>query len=144
MPIPPKKMQAFIQQSKKKSPFPPKKMKPGEEEDEDEAKGEGNPGKGKSDEQEEKGQEEGGGEKDYSQIVEEEVERVADGEGDEELMEKMADFNPEDNPPAWVDDEAIWEKAMKAVDPEGEGSKYDQPFAVVAHVYKRMGGKIKE
>jgi hypothetical protein len=38
-------------------------------------------------------------------------------------------------------DEAIWEKAKAAV--KKNWDDYDQPYAVVAHVYRSMGGKTK-
>lgn len=48
------------------------------------------------------------------------------------------------NPVSWVMDEGIWEKAKKAA---REGGKYaegtDQFWAVVAHIYKNMGGRKK-
>lgn len=42
------------------------------------------------------------------------------------------------NPPSWVDDEAAWERAKKAV--EKNWGDYDEPWAVVAHVYQNMTG----
>lgn len=48
------------------------------------------------------------------------------------------------NPVSWVADEGIWDKAKKAARESGkytEGS--DQFWAVVAHIYKQMGGKKK-
>jgi hypothetical protein len=70
--------------------------------------------------------------------------RVQDGDVDDKLMDLMYDFDPEHNPPEWVASEATWERAKDAVDPEGDGGdKYDEPYAVVAHVYRSMGGKIK-
>jgi hypothetical protein len=48
------------------------------------------------------------------------------------------------NPPSWVEDEAIWTRAKAAVDPEGEGVKYDEPWAVVVAVYRKMGGESKK
>jgi hypothetical protein len=48
-----------------------------------------------------------------------------------------------ENPPASVADEATWERAKKAVDPEGKGKRYDEPYAVVMSVYKSMGGELK-
>lgn len=63
---------------------------------------------------------------------------------DPELMDMLADFDPAGGaPPAGVVDAAKWAKAQMAVDPDGAGSQYADPWAVVAHVYKRMGGKVK-
>ena len=45
------------------------------------------------------------------------------------------------NPPEWVEDEDIWEKAKKAVEPHED--QYDNKWAVVAHVYEAMGGSVK-
>lgn len=41
-----------------------------------------------------------------------------------------------DNPPSWVDDEAAWEDAKKAV--KKNWGDYDEPWAVVASVYANM------
>ena len=91
---------------------------------------------------------------DDEEITEEEIEEIAEmideGNGDAQLMElaeELADdieeFGDEaDNPPAWAASPAIWDKAEKAVDPEGKGSKYREPMAVVAHVYKKIGGTV--
>jgi len=43
--------------------------------------------------------------------------------------------------PAWVKDHGLWNKAKTAVAPHADS--YDEPYAVVAHVYKSMGGGIK-
>jgi uncharacterized protein len=45
--------------------------------------------------------------------------------------------------PSWAADPAIWSKAEAAVDPDGKGSDFDDPWAVVAYVYERMGGSVK-
>ena len=45
-----------------------------------------------------------------------------------------------DNPPAWVTDEAIWERAKEAV--RKYWDRYSEPWAVVTHVYENMGGGI--
>jgi len=45
-----------------------------------------------------------------------------------------------DNPAAWVQDEDIWERAKAEVLPDW--GRYDQPWAVVTHVYEQMGGRI--
>jgi len=75
-----------------------------------------------------------------AQTVAEDVEA---GEVDPELMQLMASFDPANNPPEWVADEDTWERAKEAVDPEGKGAAYDNPWAVVAHTYKAMGGSTK-
>lgn len=120
--IPGKKLRAFVERES------PKKRRPEDEEDDRAAAAEGEKDKGK-----------------VAKFVKEEGDRINGGKQDPELKKLMRDFDPEDNPPQWVVSEAIWERAKEAVDPEGEGSdKYDDPFAVVAHVYKRMGGKVKK
>lgn len=43
--------------------------------------------------------------------------------------------------PAWVKDHGLWNKAKTAVAPHADS--YDEPYAVVAHVYKSMGGGTK-
>ncbi len=42
------------------------------------------------------------------------------------------------NPPAWVKDEGTWEKAKAAV--QKYWDNYDEPWAVVSHVFQQMGG----
>jgi hypothetical protein len=44
-----------------------------------------------------------------------------------------------ENAPAWVRDEALWERAKFAVRPNWD--RYDKPWAVVARVYENMGGR---
>jgi len=46
-----------------------------------------------------------------------------------------------DNPANWVKDEDVWERAKAAVKPHWD--KYDEPYAVVTHVYENMGGRTK-
>lgn len=64
--------------------------------------------------------------------------RVQSGDGDPDLMEKAQGITEETNPPDAITDEAIWEKAKAAVEPHWDD--YDEPYAVVMHVYKEMGG----
>jgi len=139
MPIPAKKMNAFIQQNKKKPPFP-MKAKQKFEADEDAKE---NPKVEEPEEKEEGEQEE---EKDYSAIVEEEAKKIDDGNPDEELVEKMQGFDfALDDFPEWVteqEDQDKWNDAKDAVDPEGEGMKHNDPYLLIAHVYKRIGGKV--
>lgn len=72
-----------------------------------------------------------------------EAAKQAEENPDPELMEKLAGYDPErdGNPPAWAADEGKWEKAKKAVEPNWES--YEQPWAVVATIYKNMGGELK-
>lgn len=47
------------------------------------------------------------------------------------------------NPVSWVKDEGKWEKAKKAVGDKYGGEDSARHWAVVTHVYEKMGGKIK-
>ena len=62
-----------------------------------------------------------------------------------DVHELVKDYDPkrDGNPPGFVskEDEPLWERAKKAVDPEGEGSTYDEPWAVVTHVFRRIKAK---
>lgn len=56
----------------------------------------------------------------------------------EELqIEGTATTRP-DNPPSWVMDETTWTRAKEQVRPYWDA--YSEPWAVVAHVYRQMGG----
>lgn len=129
-----KKLQALVAENKKppfsatprgKRPFPPKKKNPPPPPAEEDDAGEEDEGEGID--------------------VEAIAKQIEDGDGDEDLLELTDGYDPEEdgNPPQWVEDEDTWEKAKEAVDPEGEDADYDEPWAVVAHVYQRMGGKVK-
>lgn len=78
--------------------------------------------------------------------VEEIRQKIKDGEGDEEILGLVDGYDPETegNPPSWIDpdDEPTWEKAKEAVGPEGESEAEDY-WAVVTHVFKKMGGTVK-
>jgi hypothetical protein len=78
---------------------------------------------------------------DVSAMVDAAAKKIADGKGDPKLMKLAKGVTAKNNPPAWVADEAIWEKAKKAVEPKWDD--YDEPYAVVATVYKSMGGATK-
>jgi hypothetical protein len=43
------------------------------------------------------------------------------------------------NPPEWVTNGEIWERAKQRVRPYWH--EYHEPWAVVAHVYEQMGGR---
>jgi hypothetical protein len=62
--------------------------------------------------------------------------------GEAEIMAAIKDYDPEKdgNPPVWAANTDIWQQACRAIDPD----KYDDPWAVIAHVYDRLGGGIKE
>jgi len=59
-----------------------------------------------------------------------------------ELKDWGHDYPAKGNPSSWIANEAIWEKAKKAV--RKYWKKYDEPYAVVADVYRKMGGKVKK
>lgn len=62
---------------------------------------------------------------------------------DPQLKEKLAGYDParDGNPPSWATDPDKWAEAEKAVKPHWD--EYDEPYAVVAHVYKNMGGGVQ-
>jgi hypothetical protein len=51
-------------------------------------------------------------------------------------------FDKAHNPPGAIASEKTWDKAKKAV--KKHWKKYDEPWAVVYHVYRNMGGKPKK
>lgn len=59
---------------------------------------------------------------------------------DPDLTAKLQDYDPERDgePPSWATDAELWGKAKAAVEPKW--TEYDAPYAVVAHLYKSMGG----
>jgi hypothetical protein len=145
MPLDPQKLAALVKQKNQAKPFGGEMPM-----DEEEPMDMGDEGEG---------EEEGGGEDEgFIELTPEEIEFIAemvengDGQPDlydlaEELVEEIEAAEEEgvepDQPPKWAASPAIWEKAEQAVDPEGAGSKYKEPYAVVTHVYRRMGGSIK-
>ncbi|MEE9592237.1 MAG: hypothetical protein V3W28_01500 [Thermoplasmata archaeon] len=134
--IDPKKLLAFVARESGTAPLPA----PGPEE--------GELAEEEMYDEEEEELEEGPG------ITDEEIEEIAEmieaGEGEPDLMdlahelaEEIEDLGPEaEQPPKWAANPAIWEKAEKAVDPEGKGAKYREPWGVVVHVYRKMGGAV--
>lgn len=75
--------------------------------------------------------------------IEEIAENVQDGKGDRRIMKLTRGYDPEEdgNPPSWAVDEDLWEKAEEAV--EDRMDEFDEPWAVVASIYDRMGGEIE-
>lgn len=132
-----KKLAALAEEKGKKGPPQKKPGKGGppppkahEEDEEHEPDEETDPGK----EHEENDEENDG------KLAEQEAKRVADGDGDEKLMELSSGVDEENDPPEWVKDEDVWERAKKAVDALKE--EPDDYYAVVTHVYESMGGEI--
>jgi len=84
-------------------------------------------------------------EKDDADYVDEALSEIEETGGDEQILKLVAEYDPteEGNPPSWVEDEDVWERAKEAVDPDGEGADYGDVWAVVATVYKKMGGEFK-
>jgi len=50
--------------------------------------------------------------------------------------------NPAHNPPVWVRDEPIWNRAKSSVKPYWD--RYHDPYAVVTEVYQKLGGRIAD
>jgi len=56
----------------------------------------------------------------------------------------MAAHDPESGVPEWVADEPIWNRALNAVQPNGDGKdEYDDPWLVVGGLYRMLGGELK-
>ena len=60
------------------------------------------------------------------------------------LLDRIIEFCIKEagNPPAWVKNPAIWEKAKEAVEPYKK--KQENYYATVAYIYEKMGGGIKK
>jgi predicted RNA-binding Zn-ribbon protein involved in translation (DUF1610 family) len=91
------------------------------------------------------GEAEGGEEEELVLETEEDVAELYE-EAKEKAIELLdavieATIEEEGNPPKWVKNPAIWEKAKEAVEPYRD--KYDEPYAVISWLYQRLGGKIK-
>jgi hypothetical protein len=79
------------------------------------------------------------------------MKRSIDPEDVAYFLECVDGYEPDDgNPPEWVSDEKLWDRAKAIVagtahptyEDIDDQSDYDDPWAVVAHVYERMGGGI--
>lgn len=57
------------------------------------------------------------------------------------LIENQVIIRKTQEPPAWVGSEGTWDRAKKSV--QKNWGRYSQPWAVVTHVYKKMGGTIE-
>ena len=69
------------------------------------------------------------------ELTPEEKEMMAQIMGEEKMFDEGV------NPPSWVADEKIWERAKKAVEKTYGGVK--GRYGIVVHVYEKMGGKKK-
>jgi len=147
MAIPKKKLQAFM---KKEAPAPYRAKDNGEDEEPEaleasEAEEAGEDGDEEPVPEPEDEAEDEGSESDEGSEPEVDAEeigaQVQAGNGSPKLMKLAKGVTEETNPPAWVADEDIWEKAKAAVEPKWD--EYDEPFAVTAAVYKKMGGSFK-
>lgn len=136
MPIPPKKLKAFVDEDKKNA----KNAPPEDEEMEgDEEEG--------GEEQEEGGADEGADENGDKHLSEEEMaamlekaeNEVANGP-DGALSEAMAGYDGSGEPPPGFDAD-LWEAACEIVGCEDYQGDAD-PFLVAAHVYKHLGGEV--
>ena len=137
MASPKKKLQAFM---KKEAPAPYRAKDTGEDEEPEGEEAEG--GKGEEPEPEDEGEDDDSDEDDEPEVDAAEIgAQVQAGNGSPKLMKLAKGVTEETNPPAWVADEGIWEKAKAAVEPKWD--EYDEPFAVTAAVYKKMGGSFK-
>jgi hypothetical protein len=127
-------LQEFARQ-RTRSPFTPKERPKPEPEDKDDETADQGDDEGETDDDEDE---------DPEVDVDEIAEKISRGKGDRRLMKLAKKVTAENNPPQWVDDEDIWSRAKEAVgvDEDGRSEKYDQPYAVVTHVYKKMGGSI--
>jgi len=82
---------------------------------------------------------EGGDE--LKQMLDEAAEQAA-STPDPEVVEKLQLEPPQEGtPPSWAVDQDKWAKAEEAV--KMHWDEYPEPFMVVAHVYKNMGGAIQ-
>lgn len=159
-----KKIGALIKQKSKKQSPPQKKagggreMPPEPDEDEDDEedtkpdggqhpkKGKGGDGGG-GDHDEQPGEQDpdhdheaGEGDHDEDEeVAHQQNERLKDGEGDQHLLQLASGVDPDHNPPEWVDDEDIWERAKAAADKVEDPDDY---YALVTHIYEAMGGSV--
>lgn len=131
MPIPPAQLAAFAGK---------KKPQPQDHDDEEE----GAPVAASEDADEEEGEDEEVEEGDEEDDIDVDAigKQVEDGNWpDKGLIERARQVDDDSSPPGWALDEDIWEEAKDAV--EDNWDTYDEPYAVVAAVYQKMGGEIE-
>jgi len=139
MAIPKKKLQAFM---KKEAPAPYRAKDNGEDEEPEADEGGEEADEAPAPEPEDDGEDDDSDEGDEPEVDAEEIgAQVQAGNGSPKLLKLAKGVTEDTNPPAWVADEDTWEKAKAAVEPKWD--EYDEPFAVTAAVYKKMGGSFK-
>jgi hypothetical protein len=137
MPLPPKnkaqKLKAFAKKDEDKKGKPPE-----EEQDEKDTGGE---------DEEEGGKKGKGGDEDKHLSHEETQQLLSDAEQEAEespdgaLTKALAGYDGSGDAPAGFDED-VWEAAAEIVGPDDYQGEAD-PWLVVAHVYKHMGGKVE-
>lgn len=60
----------------------------------------------------------------------------------QEWIRKSRSRKRQDNPPPWALDADKWDRARQAVERRGWDDAFADPWAMVAYIYKRMGGRI--
>lgn len=139
-----KKLGALVDKNSKKKPPPKKPGGGGGSPFGKHAKQEGQHEPGENAEHEQQEHANGGGDDDKKVDVQEIAEKVEHGDGEDQLMDLTAGYDPEQDgdPPDFVEDEDKWNKAKKLVEPHEDDMQ--NKWAVVAHVYKELGGTVKE
>lgn len=152
MAIPPKKLKAFVEaDSKKRGKKPPEDEEDdaepeegGEQDEGDEGDDEGKKGNPFGKGGKKKGGEDEGGERHISPEETQEILTRAENEvangPDAALVEAMTGYDGSGEPPPGFDS-SVWEAATEIVGPEDYPG--EDPWMVVAHVYKRLGGKVE-
>ena len=130
MPFPPKKLKAFVDQESKKGKgkqFPP---------EDDDA---GNPGVDKGDEGDEGGERHLSPEETQKMLTK--AENEAENGPDAALVDALVGYDGSAGEPPEGFEKDLWEAAAEIVGPDDYQGTVD-PWLVVAHLYKRMGGKV--
>jgi hypothetical protein len=129
MPIPAHKLKAFAEQGGQK----PKKNLEAFAHERDERFDE-------DDEIEGDGEDKQLSDEEIAKLIEKSVNEIEHSGGDPALVAAMIDYDERGEAPNGFD-ESLWERASNIVDPDSFHGDGD-PWLLVAHVYKRIGGKI--
>lgn len=66
-----------------------------------------------------------------------------DGTADPAITALMQNFDSTEGCPEWAPNQDTWNHAVELVDPDGDGDQtWDDPWLVVALVYKELGGEV--